>query len=103
MLDGLIETDWWFGPLVSPIQIRKTDEPIRFQSRLPLFRVQPVPQHAYDAEALKSAESAIGFEHLSPTDWEGLDFALNAHEKANDERPGLYKREVARRSRTQHE
>ena len=25
VLDGIIETDWWLGPIVTPIRLRKTE------------------------------------------------------------------------------
>ncbi len=36
MLEGIIETDTWFGPLFDNVRLLKTDVPIEFRSRRPL-------------------------------------------------------------------
>jgi hypothetical protein len=41
-LEGIIETDHWFGPLFDNIRILKTDTPIEFRDDIPFLQVQPV-------------------------------------------------------------
>ena len=69
VLSGIIETDWWFGPMVTPIRITKTDVPITFQRNRPLFQIQPVPRIAYLDETLKSYTTS-DVEEMSEEDWE---------------------------------
>ena len=46
--EGIIETDRWFGPLITNIRLTKTDVPIDFRADFPLLQVQPIPRNAYD-------------------------------------------------------
>ncbi len=98
VLDGLLETDWWFGPLVTPLRLRKTDEAIRFRSSVPLYQIQPVPREAYQEQALDSLEVEKGLDALDGADWEALEAALRLRH-AGAEEIGAYKREVRRRAR----
>ncbi|MEW6271817.1 MAG: DUF6065 family protein [Thermodesulfobacteriota bacterium] len=100
VLDGIIETDWWLGPIVTPIRIRKTDEPIRFRTSEPLYQVQPVPQEAYAEASLASFDVVRGVEALGDAEWQGLHEALTLrHHGGDDERAGAYKREARRRAK----
>ena len=45
--EGIIETDTWFGPLFTNIRLTRTNSPIEFHVRRPLFQVQPLPRQAY--------------------------------------------------------
>src|SRR5262245_22606421 len=42
MLEGMIETDTWFGPLFDNVRILKTDVPVEFRKDVPFLQVQPV-------------------------------------------------------------
>lgn len=100
VLDGIIETDWWLGPIVTPIRIRKTDEPIRFRASEPLYQVQPVPKEAYADASLSSFEVVRGLDALGDAEWRGLNEALTLrHHGGDDERAGAYKREARRRAK----
>lgn len=100
VLDGIIETDWWLGPIVTPIRIRKTDEPIRLRKSEPLYQVQPVPQEAYAERTLSSFEVVQGVAALGDDEWRGLHEALTLrHHGGDDERAGAYKREARRRAK----
>jgi hypothetical protein len=57
--EGIVETDTWFGPLFTNIRITRSNTPIEFHVRYPLFQVQPVPRAAY---------ADPGFEVLASTD-----------------------------------
>ena len=46
--EGIIETDRWFGPLITNLRLTKTDVPIDFRADFPLLQVQPLPRDAYD-------------------------------------------------------
>jgi hypothetical protein len=53
-LEGIIETDHWFGPLFDNIRILKTDIPIEFRSDIPFLQVQLVRQDVYDEKFLRN-------------------------------------------------
>ena len=44
MFEGIIETDRWFGPLITNMRLTKTDVPIDFRADFPLLQVQPIPR-----------------------------------------------------------
>ena len=98
VLEGIIETDWWFGPLISNVRLCLTDQPILFHVRRPLFQVQPVPKDAYRAEALKAIEPVRGLEQFTDREWHDLGASL-AMRNGPGARPGSYKTEVRRRAR----
>jgi hypothetical protein len=68
--EGIIETDRWFGPLLTNIRLTKTDVPIDFRPDLPLLQVQPVPRHAYEEATLNNYELVPELTQLSPEDWD---------------------------------
>ncbi len=68
--EGIIETDHWFGPLLTNIRLTKTDVPIDFRADFPLLQVQPLPRHVYDDAALNSYELVPDLNQLTPEDWD---------------------------------
>ena len=40
--EGIAETDTWFGPLFTNIRLTRTNAPVEFNVRYPLFQVQPL-------------------------------------------------------------
>lgn len=45
--EGIIETDTWFGPLFTNIRLTRTNSPVEFHMRRPLFQVQPLWRASY--------------------------------------------------------
>ena len=43
MSEGIIETDRWFGPLITNFQLTRTDIPVEFAPDFPLLQVQVLP------------------------------------------------------------
>ncbi len=65
VLSGIIETDWYGGPLAPVLRLVKIDEPIVLRSDVPLFSVVPVPRTAYLGDVGSSVEpEAAHFESL---------------------------------------
>jgi len=54
MLEGIIETDTWFGPLFDNVRLLKTDVPIEFRSDVPFLQVQPVRKKVYADKYLQN-------------------------------------------------
>lgn len=92
VLEGIIETDWWFGPLVSTIRLCRTDRPILFRANRPLFHLQPVQSEIYASKELDQFRLAEGLSSLSDNDWQVLERTINPHEARN----GLYAAKVRR-------
>ncbi len=95
VLDGIIQTDWWSGPLVTPIRIRKTDEPIRFLHTRPFCQLQPVPTESYAAETLADFEIREGLASMPNDDWAA--FLSSLPPGPDGDEFGRYRREARRR------
>ena len=98
ILDGLIETDWFFGPLVTPIRIRKTDEPIRLVTRKPLYQVQPLRTETFQRDFFENFQVHRGFEALSAQDYQRFRESLPT---PGASAPGLYKSTVRERRKAE--
>ena len=70
LFEGIIETDRWFGPLITNMRLAKTDVPIDFRADFPLLQVQPIPRHAYDDATLNNYELVPELKQLTPEDWD---------------------------------
>jgi hypothetical protein len=68
--EGIIETDRWFGPLITNLRLTKTDVPIDFRADFPLLQVQPIPRHAYEDSTLNNYELVPDIKQLTPEDWD---------------------------------
>jgi hypothetical protein len=92
VLEGIIETDWWFGPLISTIRLCRTDQPIVFSASRPLFHLQPVQNELYASKELDRFRLVEGLSALGDDDWKRLEETINPHET----RSGLYAAKVRR-------
>ncbi len=70
LYEGIIETDRWFGPLITNLRLTKTDVPIDFRPDVPLLQVQPLPRHVYEDSALNNYELVPDLTQLRPEDWD---------------------------------
>ena len=65
MLEGIIETDTWFGPLFDNVRLLKTDVPIEFRADVPFLQVQPVRKEFYADKFLQNF-AVKNLDELSP-------------------------------------
>jgi hypothetical protein len=70
LYEGLIETDRWFGPLITNLRLTQTDVPIEIRKDYPLVQVQPVPRFAYANETLASFEVIEDLSGFTAADWQ---------------------------------
>lgn len=54
VLEGIIETDRWFGPLFTNIRLTRSEAPIRIDGLWPILQVQPIHRDAYNAKHLNN-------------------------------------------------
>ena len=71
LFEGIIETDRWFGPLITNMRLTKTDVPIDFRADFPLLQLQPLPRQAYEDTTLNNYELVPELNQLTPEDWDG--------------------------------
>jgi hypothetical protein len=70
LYEGIVETDGWFGPLITNVRITKTDIPVDFRADFPLVQVQPLLRHVYDDATLNDYELVPDLTGLRPENWD---------------------------------
>jgi len=70
-LEGIIETDHWFGPLFDNVRILKTDIPIEFRSDVPFLQVQPVRKDFYADKFLQNF-AVKELDQMTAENWEAF-------------------------------
>jgi hypothetical protein len=68
--EGIVETDRWFGPLITNLRLTKTNVPIDFKPDYPLLQVQPIPRDAYEDSTLNNYEVVPDLAQFTPEDWD---------------------------------
>jgi hypothetical protein len=89
MLEGIIETDNWFGPLFDNVRLLKTDIPIEFRSDVPFLQVQPVRKEFYADKFLQNF-AVKEMSQLSPKDWEAFHGTVVVPNTAPERKRGQY-------------
>jgi hypothetical protein len=88
ILEGIIDTDWWLGPLVFPLQMRKTDQVIQIRKDKPIVQVQPIHRTCLTDATLANPEV------MEVRDWgnnEWSRFQASMELKAGARHPGSYR------------
>lgn len=96
-LEALIETDWWFGPVICLLRMTKTDRVVEFRTARPIIQIQPVYRSAYTKQ-FTTWRVVTGVESLSTDDWGRLADTLSLRNNEK-EAIGSYKRMVRTRQR----
>src|SRR5712691_7726056 len=97
MLEGIIETDNWFGPLFDNVRILKTDIPVEFRSDVPFLQVQPVRKDFYADKFLQSfAVKELG--QLSPDNWEAFHRTVVVPNTSPERKRGQYAASVRKQA-----
>lgn len=97
VLEGIIETDNWFGPLFDNVRILKTDVPIEFRTDVPFLQVQPIPKEIY-ADKLLQNFAVKDIAELSPQDWEAFHATVVVSNTTPDRKRGQYAVRVRKQS-----
>jgi hypothetical protein len=63
--EGIVESDTWFGPLFTNVRLTRTNSPVEFHVRYPLFQVQPLLRQCYRDTTFEVLEVA----DLDAADW----------------------------------
>jgi Family of unknown function (DUF6065) len=70
--EGIIESESWFGPLFTNIRLTRTNSPVEFHVRYPLFQVQPLPRQCYEDVPFE----ILGLSELSEADWQAFEATI---------------------------
>lgn len=76
VLEGVIETDWWFGPLFANIRITRRDTPVFFRQTKPFLQVLPFQKETAKTAAKNGPVVHHGLEALTETEWAGYQRAV---------------------------
>ena len=68
--EGIIETDRWFGPLITNFRVTRTGVPVEFRADYPILQAQALPREALDERGQNDMELVPGFEQWRPEDWD---------------------------------
>lgn len=88
-LEGIVETDTWFGPLFDNVRILKTDVPIEFRSDVPFLQVQPVRKEHYADKFLQNF-TVKNIDQLSAENWTAFHRTVVEPNTATDRKRGQY-------------
>lgn len=94
VLEGIVETDWWSGPLFAFLRFTKTDVPVRFRPATPLLQVIPIPRISHAPSPQGELRLEDGFRDWSEADWEAY---RRTAETRNSGNPGDYSRFARKR------
>jgi hypothetical protein len=70
--EGIIESETWFGPLFTNIRLTRTNSPVEFHIRYPLFQVQPLLRQCYSEASFEVVNAA----ELSAADWQSFEATM---------------------------
>jgi hypothetical protein len=70
--EGILETDTWFGPLFTNIRLTRTNSPIEFHKRYPLFQVQPLQRACYREPSFE----VLGMDDLDAAHWQRFEATM---------------------------
>lgn len=89
MLEGMIETDNWFGPLFDNVRILKTDVPIEFRKDVPFLQVQPVRKEVCADKFLQNFKvKELG--DLTQENWDSFQHTVVRPNVAEERKRGQY-------------
>jgi hypothetical protein len=100
-LEGIVETDHWFGPLFDNVRLLKTDVPIEFRSDTPFLQVQPVRREFYVDKFLQNF-IVSDMEQLSTEDWKAFHSTVVAPNTAPARKLGHYAVSVRKQAAHSH-
>jgi hypothetical protein len=97
VFDGLVESDWWFGPLLNVFRICKTDTPVSFRRQRPLVQLQPVYRTSHDDTSLNNFEVIDHPSKVSDESWKLYEKTLSYRQAS--EKPTNYRIESQKQKR----
>lgn len=96
-LEGIIETDNWFGPLFDNVRILKTDVPVEFRTDVPFLQVQPVRKDFYADRFLQNFQ-VKNLEDLTSENWSDFNKTVVAPNVDANRQRGRYAVEARKRA-----
>lgn len=88
VLEGIIETDWWCGPLLANLQFRRTDEPVEFKTTDDWIQVVDVERSIHILRRGENPEVNVDVSCLSTEFWDAY---VQTVARRNSGKPGTYR------------
>lgn len=98
--EGVIETDRWFGPLLTNLRILKTDVAVNFTTELPIFQVQVIPRAALDEDAQNNFAVVDAAQNFTGREWDAYRETVVGPCTDPDRPRGAYATAVRKRARS---
>ena len=89
MMEGIIETDNWFGPLFDNVRFLKTDIPVEFRTDVPFLQVQPVRKEHYADKFIQNF-AVKDFAEVSAENWDAFRRTVVAPNTDPERKRGQY-------------
>ncbi|MEQ1962120.1 DUF6065 family protein [Xenorhabdus khoisanae] len=89
VMEGIIESDWWAGPLFTNFEMMRSDVPISFKKTEPILQVFTIPKE-YHRNFKRNNFSVSQLD--KDTSSEFLERILSTSTRRNTEKPGSYRR-----------
>lgn len=70
IVEGIVETDWWFGPLFANVQFTHPDQTVTFRADWPFVQLQPVPQSVLREAGRAKVDVARGIDGFGAAQWD---------------------------------
>jgi hypothetical protein len=70
--EGIVEAHTWFGPLFTNIRLTRTNSPVEFHVRYPLFQLQPLLRQCYG----ELSYEVLQLSDLQAADWQRFEATM---------------------------
>jgi hypothetical protein len=94
--EGILQTEFWRGPVITNIKLTQKNSPVEFNKRYPLVQLQPLPHECYVKPSFEVGELA----DLTDEDWNAYEEIAQANTD-RERKPGHHAAEVRRRLRSE--
>lgn len=97
VLEGVVQTDWWFGPLFANVRLRRKNEPVLFRCHEPFLQIMPFERRLSDEFNRTDIEVHSGLDTLTNVEWDAYERTI-VNRMRTRTRLGQYAVEARRRS-----
>lgn len=80
VIEGIIDTDWWLGPLIFPIRINREDEVIAFRRTMRVIQLQLVARQCISDDVYENASCLVEPSGWHLSDWEKFQSSMELRE-----------------------
>jgi hypothetical protein len=97
IFDGLVETDRWFGPLITNFRLTQMNRPVHFNCDFPIIQVQPIPRIAYAEQTLNATSFTPDMASMTEREWRAYETTIAIPSQDPDRPFGAYAVAVRKR------